>query len=111
VFLMLDPFILLLAVPVALGIFLVASTGRDSRWQVVRNLAGFILIAVPVGGLGYLFSGIWIARARGVGHFFSVPFGGYAVSDSALTSSLGCWVGLVFALLLFVFRRRLKRAP
>ena len=108
---MLDPFILVLAVPLALGIFLVAATGRESRWRIARNLAGFALIAVPVGGLGYLFSGIWIARARGVGHFFSVPFGGYAVSDSALTSSLGCWVVLVFTLMLVVFRRRLKRTP
>jgi len=106
-----DPFILLLAVPLALGIFLVASTGHDARWRVARNLAGFVLVALPVGGLGYLFSGIWVARARGVGRFFSVPFGGYAVSDSALTSSLACWVGFVFALLLIVFRRRLKRAP
>ncbi len=106
-----DPFILLLAVPLALGIFLVASTGRGARWRVARNLSGFVLVALPVGVLGYLFSGIWIARALGIGHFFSVPFGGYAVSDSALTLSLGCWVALVFALLLMVFRRRLKRAP
>ena len=106
-----DPFIMLLAVPLALGIFLVASTGRDARWRVARNLVGFVFIALPVGGLGYLFSGIWIARALGVGHFFSVPFGGYAVSDFAVLLSLGCWVGLVFALLLIVYRRRLQRAP
>ena len=77
----------------------------------VRNLAGFFLAALPVGGLAYLFSGIWIARARGVGHFFSVPFGGYAVTDSALLSSLACWVSLVFALLAIAFRGRLKRLP
>jgi hypothetical protein len=106
-----DLFILLLAVPLALGIFVVAMTGRQSRWRVVRNLIGFALIALPAGGLGYLFSGIWIARARGVGHFFSVPFGGYAVSDSALMLSLGFWAGLVFALLLIAFRRRLQGTP
>jgi hypothetical protein len=106
-----DPFILLLAAPIALGIFLIASTGRDARWGVARNLAGFVLVALPVGGLAYLFSGIWIARGRGVGHFFSVPFGGYAVTDNAVFLSLTCWVGLVFALLLVAFRRRLKRAP
>ena len=104
-----DPFILLLAVPLSLGIFLIASTGRNARWQVVRNLAGFALVALPVGGLAYLLSGIWIARARGVGHFFSVPFGGYAVTDSAVSSSLGCWVGIAFLLLLIVFRGRLTR--
>ena len=102
-----DPFILLLAAPLALGILLVAGTGRHSRWRVARNLAGLILIALPVGGVGYLFSGIWIARVRGVGHFFSVPFGGYAVSDSALLLSLGSWAGFVFVLLRIVFRRRL----
>lgn len=106
-----DPFIMLLAVPLVLGIFLVASTGRDARWRVPRNLAGFAFIALPVGGLGYLFSGIWIARPLGAGHFYSVPFGGYAVSDFAVLSSLGCWVGLEFALLLIVYRRRLQRAP
>ncbi len=106
-----DPFFLLLAVPLGLGTFLVVSTGRGARWQVARNLSGFVLVALPVGGLGYLFSGIWIARESGIGHFFSVPFGGYAVSDFALTSSLGCWVAFVFVLLVMVFRRRLKRAP
>lgn len=103
------PFIFLLALPLALGILLVARTGNDARWRVARNLAGLILVALPVGGLGYLFSGIWIARAHGVGHFFSVPFGGYAVSDNGVFLSLTSWVGVVFFLLAIVFWRRLKR--
>ena len=106
-----DPFILLLALPLAAGILLIATTGRKARWRIARNLAGFFLVAAPMGGLAYLFSGIWIARERGVGHFFSVPFGGYTVTDNALMLSLICWVGLVFALLLVVFNRRFKRAP
>jgi hypothetical protein len=106
-----DPFIMLLALPLAAGILLIATTGRNARWRMVRNMAGFFLVALPVGGLAYLFSGIWIARARGVGHFFSVPFGGYTVTDNAVFSSLTCWVGLVFALLFLAFRRRFKRLP
>jgi hypothetical protein len=106
-----DPFILLLALPLAIGIYLIASTGRGARWRLARNLIGIFLVAVPLGGLAYLFSGIWIARARGVGHFFSFPFGGYAVTDSALLSSLACWVGLVFVLLAVAFRGRLKWLP
>ena len=106
-----DPIILILALPLAGGILLLAITGRSARWRTARNMAGFFLVAVPVGGIAYLFAGIWIARARGMGHFFSVPFGGYAVTDSALLSSLACWVGLVFALLVALFHRRFKRSP
>jgi hypothetical protein len=106
-----EPFILLLAVPLGVGIFLIASAGHDTRWRAARSRLGILLVAVPLGGLSYLFSGIWIARTRGVGHFYSVPFGGYAVSDSALISSLACWVSLVFVLLAIAFRRRLKRFP
>lgn len=106
-----DPFILILALPFAGGILLLAITGRSARWRTARNVAGFFLVAVPVGGLAYLFSGIWIARARGVGHFFSVPFGGYTVTDNAVMVSLICWVGLVFTLLAVVFHRRFKRSP
>ena len=104
-----DPLILLLAVPLAFGIYLIASARTGSPWQVARNLSGALLISLPVGGLGYFFAGSWIARARGAGHFFSVPFGGYAVTDNAVLSSLACWIGLVFALLAVVFRRKLKR--
>jgi hypothetical protein len=105
-----DPLILILAAPMALGIFLIATAGPNSRWRAARTLIGIFLVALIAGGLGYFFSGIWIARARGVGHFFSVPFGGYAVSDSAVSSSLACWVGFVFTLLSLLFRRRFKRA-
>ena len=106
-----DPFILILALPLAGGILLLAITGRSARWRTARNMAGFFLVAVPVGGIAFLFAGIWIARARGVGHFFSVPFGGDTVTDSALLGSLICWVGLVFTLLVVVFHRRFKRSP
>jgi multisubunit Na+/H+ antiporter MnhB subunit len=105
-----DPFIMLLAVPLALGIYLLASSRSDSRWQIARRYAGIFLIAFPIGGLAYLFAGIEIARARGVGHFFSVPFGGYVVTDSALALSLGCWVGIMFVLIALAFRKKLKRS-
>ena len=106
-----DPFILLLALPLAGGILMIATAGGNARWRMARNLVGFFLVALPVGGLAYLFSGIWIARERGIGHFFSVPFGGYAVTDNAVSLSLACWVGLVFAVMFIGFRRRLKRLP
>jgi hypothetical protein len=104
-----DPFILLLAAPLAVGIYLIASSRHDARWRAAQNLTGFFLVAVPLGALAHLFSGIWIARARGVGHFFSVPIGGYTVSDSAMFWSLACWVGLVFTLMVVAFRGRLKQ--
>jgi len=105
-----DPLLLILAALLAVGIYLIAGTRRDARFRVARSLAGIFLVALPVGGLGYLFSGIWIARARGVGHFFSVPFGGYAVTDTALLSSLACWVALAFVLASLLFRKRLRRS-
>lgn len=105
-----DPLILILATLLALGIFLIVTAGPNSRWRILRTLIGMFLVALITGGLGYFFSGIWIARARGVGHFFSVPFGGYAVSDFAVSSSLACWVGFVFTLLALLLRRRFKRA-
>jgi len=105
------PFILIRALPFAGGILLLAITGGNARWRTARNVAGFFLVGVPVGGLAYLFSGIWIARARGVGHFFSMPFGGLMVTDNAIFGSLVGWVGLVFSLLVVVFYRRFKRSP
>jgi hypothetical protein len=106
-----DPFLLLLAAPLAMGIYLIAATREHSRWRAARTLIGAFLVALPVGGLGYFFSGIWVARARGIGHFFSVPFGGYAVTDDAIFLSLMCWIGLVFVPVGLAFRKRLTRLP
>ena len=105
-----DPFLLLLAAPLAIGIYLIAAMPKNSRWRAARTFLGALLVALPVGGLGYFFSGIWVARARGIGHFFSVPFGGYAVTDNAVFLSLMCWIGLVFVLLGLALRKRLTRS-
>jgi len=103
-----DFLIPLLLAPLAVGIYLVWSTGPNVRWQAARYFAGVFFSALPIGGLAYFFAGIEIARWRGVGHFLSVPFGGYAVSDNAVLASLACWVVLVFVIVSVAFKRKLK---
>jgi len=104
-----DPLTALLLVPFAAGIYLIWTAKPNSRWRVARHYAGVFFTALPIGGLAYFFAGIEIARWRGVGHFFSVPFGGYAVSDSALLASLAGWVILLGALIELVLRGKVRR--
>jgi hypothetical protein len=104
-----EPLIALLSVILAAGIYLIWSAKPHSRWRAARHFAGVFFVALPIGGLAYLFAGIEIARWRGVGHFFSVPFGGYAVSDSALLGSLASWVVLFSAMIKLVLRSKTRR--
>jgi hypothetical protein len=96
--------ILLLAIPILIGSYLIIKNPPEKRWRTFwRNLGAFLL-AVPCGGLAYLFTGIAIARAMKVGHFYSVPFGGYAVHDSAILGSWLVWTIVFFCLFLFLIR-------
>jgi hypothetical protein len=52
----------------------------------------FIVLAVAVGSVGYFTVGICIPRINGVGHFYSFPFGHYAVRDKSILYSLAAWV-------------------
>jgi len=70
----------------------------------------FVLVLFPsvvLGALTYFFLGITIARLRNEGHFFSFPFGGYAVRDEALLASAATWM-VVWAALLsaLVYRKK-----
>jgi hypothetical protein len=64
---------------------------------IARLLASFIL-----GAISYFIAGIAIPRITGVGRFYSVPLGGYAVSDSALVTSALAWIVFWFAILYFL---------
>jgi hypothetical protein len=102
---MLVPESLILVIPILLGVYLIARGRAQSRWAKFWQLLGSFFLAVPCGGLTYLFVGIGIARARNVGHFYSVPFGGYAVRDSALVSSLLAWTAGFFCVFALVIRK------
>ncbi len=103
-----DPLGAILLLLLVAGGYLLRSAKPQARGRRVRQWVGTFFLALPIGALAYLFTGIEIARARGVGHFYSVPFGGYAVRDSALFASLMCWVALIFVLIAVVLRWRAK---
>lgn len=99
------PFSLLfLAILIVLGVWALVRGRSPSRWGMFWRILGAFLLAVPCGGFAYLFVGIGIARARHVGQFFSVPFGGYVVRDSAIAGSLLAWTALFFFLIALLFR-------
>jgi hypothetical protein len=85
--------VLLVAAITAIGI------GFRQRWLAVSAPSVFF------GGLSYFFVGMYTARIKGIGHFFSVPFGGYSVTDSAITLSLICWVGIWAAVMHLIIPR------
>ncbi len=84
------------------GVVLVVKSRRETTWQ---RYLGIFLVSIPVGILAYLIAGIATASMRGDGHFYSVPFGGYSVSDNlAIGVSIVIWVALVFLALTAVLR-------
>jgi hypothetical protein len=68
-----------------------------------------LLLAVPVGALFYFFLGIGIARALGVGRFYSVPLGAEQIADKDIVISLTFWIGSA-GLIIWWLVRRGKRA-
>jgi hypothetical protein len=72
-----------------------------------KRYLGISLAALPAGIITYIFAGILAARLRAEGHFYSVPFGGYTVSNNgAIGLSILMWIALIFAVLAFLLRPR-----
>jgi len=89
---------------IAGGIVLVVKSRRESTW---RRYLGISLVSFPVGIFVYIIAGIAAAAIRGDGHFYSVPFGGYSVSDNlAIGASIVIWIALVFFSLAVLLRRK-----
>ncbi len=87
---------------IAAGIVLVVKSRREASG---RRYLGIFLVSFPVGIFVYIIAGIAAASMRGDGHFYSVPFGGYSVSDNlAIGVSIVIWVALVFLALTAVLR-------
>ena len=85
------------------GVILLARRpAADAPW---KRYLGLTLISVPAGIVLYIVSGIAAAAIRGEGHFYSVPFGGYTVSNNtALGASILIWIALVFITLAAIIR-------
>ncbi|HSA93695.1 MAG TPA: hypothetical protein VLE48_11845 [Terriglobales bacterium] len=88
---------------------LLKSSGRGGAWAALGHVAGALVISLPLGLLTYGVLGIGIARYRREGHFYSVPFGGYAVSDAAFASSLLAWMAPWFVGILLLAWRWMRR--
>ena len=89
--------LLMPGLPVALFVLGVALTFRARTTGTHRF--GLTLVSIPVGVALYAMVGVATAAARGAGHFYSVPFGGYRVDDAAMFGSMGigvviAWLGL-----------------
>lgn len=90
---------------IAAGIVLLVKSRREATWQ---HYLGILLVSFPVGIFVYIIAGIAAATIRGDGHFYSVPFGGYSVSDNlAIGVSIVIWIAMIFFILAGLLR--LKR--
>ena len=82
------------------GVMLVEKAPR-----VIWRRLGLLLVALPSGILAYIIASVAGASLRGDGHFYSVPFGGYDLSNNtAVGASVLLWIGAVFGVLAFVLR-------
>ncbi|MGH9662566.1 MAG: hypothetical protein ACRD96_28715 [Bryobacteraceae bacterium] len=71
----------------------------------MRRVIGSALIAFVLGLVTYFYASMGIARWRGEGRFYSVPFGGYTVRDLPLAASALFWMGLWFLIVYWIVRR------
>jgi hypothetical protein len=89
------------------GILLVIKARKAGPGSSIRRYLGISLVSLPAGVIAYIVAGIAAAGIRGDGHFYSIPFGGYSVSNNAaILASLLLWVGLAFVILAAVLRPR-----
>jgi len=65
-----------------------------------------LALAIPLAFLTYAVLGVAIARAIGIGRFYSVPFGAEHIGDRDILASLAIWIGIWAALILWVLGRR-----
>ncbi len=101
---------IVLVLPILLiiaGILLVIKARKAGPGSSIRRYLGISLVSLPVGIVVYIIAGIAAAALRGDGHFYSVPFGGYSVSNNAADLiSVLIWLALVFVVLAGKLRPR-----
>ena len=92
---------------VAAGVTLVIKSRGATNVSNAKFYTGIFLLSLPLGVIVYIVSGIIAAHVRGDGHFYSVPFGGYTVSNNAaLITSTVIWIAVVFFCLAAILRPR-----
>lgn len=92
---------------VVAAIVLIIKARKGGPGSTARHYLGISLASLPVGLIVYIIAGIAAAAVRGEGHFYSIPFGGYSVSNNAaILASLFVWIGLIFGVLALVLRPR-----
>jgi len=101
---------LLSAIPISLLLLFGVAVLAAVCYVAGLRRTGIILGSTLLACITYLAVGIAIPRFVHVGHFFSVPFGGYHVTDSRILLSLLFWLVLyVLAFNLVLARRRQKK--
>ncbi len=96
-------------VPIVLGLtvgLLIGVIVSRNPWRRVFGVA----LAIPLALLIYFILGVGIARAIGVGRFYSIPFGAEHIEDWHILASLAVWVGVWAALILWILGRRGRTA-
>src|SRR5882672_10648737 len=71
------------------------------RWMVL------IFGSIPGMFFTYYFVGKGMAKAIGHGRFYSLPFGGFKLTDASVLPSLGFWF-VAWIIILFLLTRGLK---
>jgi hypothetical protein len=89
------------------GIVLMIKARKVGPGASLRRYLGVSFVSLPGGIFTYIVFGIIAAAIRGDGHFYSVPFGGYSVSNNtAIVASALIWIASIFLVLAAVFRPR-----
>jgi len=91
--------------PAVLGLaalLLIGAITARKRWARLFGVA----LAFPVALLTYGVLGIGIARAIGVGHFYSVPFGAEQIKDWHILVSLAFWTCIWAGVIVWLLNRR-----
>jgi hypothetical protein len=80
---------------------------RQAGSAVLWRSLGLVLLALPLGLFAYIAVGVAAAGLRGDGHFYSVPFGGYTLSNADVLTSAAMWIAITLGILFLAIRARL----
>jgi len=96
------------AIPAIIIAVILVAVAAGAAYALGSRIIAPILGALVAGPACYFLAGVFVPRFTGEGHFFSVPFGGLAVSDGALVSSLLAWILVCSLAFYFLTARRRK---
>jgi hypothetical protein len=88
------------------ALMLLVAVALTARYR--RPLLTAALAALLVGPALYFVTGRELARVKGEGRFYSVPFGGDTVDDAAIVGSAAVWMVGAFVLAWLAVRPRAR---